>query len=387
MSLGQDINTCLGKVKSVFTGDDVRVVSKSPFFPFGLAASINNSLARDERVCGLRDGHFDVDYIVDKFVKMLDVVRGKKELFQNPDGEEVWLKQRSRWNPDYDYGGAVGRKLSDQVKGLRFVSHLILTIDPKRMDRFVPHWWLWGVKVFSWIVLGLLVGGFLEGLRKHLRSRGRPWSFVSWVIEPHESGFPHVHLMFLGSYIADLPVLVGLWPYSEPNGVRLGRRREGGGRERGFHGSYLPQYLSKYLSKDMQVLASAYKGKLGKGEKRTDDEKERLLIAACVYFFKRRLFNCRHCVRSEAGEMVWVFAQRLKREGKWRRVNLARRGESVGISDDEIDPAEYDLARDGSDPCVAVAVGVWSGNLSRDLKVIASMPVLYPEQVKKIERG
>jgi hypothetical protein len=387
MDHGQDVNQFLSLVKSYFPGDDVQPVQKSPSFPFGLASVVNNSFAGDTRVCWLRDGFIDDRYVVEKFLTMVKHVSGKKDLYIDPDGNDKWLKQRSRWNPDYDYAGAVGRTLSEQVKGLRYVSHLILTLDPKRIGLYMPHWWIWGEKAFAWIVVGFLVGQFLEGLNKYLRSINRPWSFIAWVIEPHESGFPHVHLMFLGNYIADLAVLVGLWPYSEPQGVRLGGRRKDGTFARGFQGKNLVRYLTVYLSKDIQSFAAAYNRKLAKGEKLSLGEKDRIRIAAFVHFFRRRLFNCRHLVTNEDGSKIWLFAQKLKSEGRWKKVPHNRKGESAGLGDDEIDPVEYDLMLDGADPPGIVGSAKWSGNLSTDLKRISSMPVLYPEQINENKRG
>ena len=381
-----DVNQILSSVKSIFPGDDVQAVQKFPSSPFGLASLVNNSFAGDTRVCWLRDGFIDADYIVGKFTSMVQRVAGRKELFIDPEGSDKWLKQRSRWNPDYNYGGAVGRSFDEQVKGLRHISHLMLTFDPKRVESYMPDWWLWGEKSFTWIVAGFLVGQFLEALNKHLRSINRPWSFIAWVLEPHESGFPHVHLMFLGSYIADLAVLVGLWPYSEPNGVRLGMRKKDGTFARGFQAKNLARYLTTYLSKDIQSFSSAYTRKLAKGERLTAAESEKIKIAAFLYFFRRRFFNCRHLVSDEAGKKVWLFARRLKESGRWKKVPHNRRSDSTGLGDDEIDPVEYDLSRDGLDPGDR-RDSLWSGNLSSDLKKIASMPVLYPDQIKGGSRG
>lgn len=362
MDYGQDVSQILSSVKSIFPGDDVQPVSKSPSFPFGLASVVNNSFAGDTRVCWLRDSFIDEHYIVEKFKTMVSRVAGKKELYIDPDGNDKWLKQRSRWNPEYDYAGAVGRQMAGQVKGLKFVSHLILTLDPKRIERYMPHWWLWGDKKFAWVVVGFLVGRFLEGLNKHLRSINRPWSFIAWVLEPHESGFPHVHLMFLGSYIADLSVLVGLWPYSEPNGVRLGGRRKDGSFARGFQGKNLARYLTVYLSKDIQSFASAYKRELmkRKNEKLSAAELERIGVAAFIFFFRRRLFNCRHYVRNDEGAKVWLFAQKLKSAGKWKKVPY----EKEVREEDDVAGFDWQVFR-------------------KDLKRISALPVLYPDQVRQ----
>ena len=125
MNHNLDVNQILSSVKSIFPRDDVRPVSKSPSLPFGLASFVNNSFAGDTRVCWLRDGFIDQEYVVNKFTSMVKHVSGKEDLFVDPDGADKWLPQRSRWNPEFDYAGAVGGKLSDQTKGLKFISHLI----------------------------------------------------------------------------------------------------------------------------------------------------------------------------------------------------------------------------------------------------------------------
>jgi len=113
--------------------------------PYVLASLCNNLLKGCNQAEMLKNGYLSESDIVQEFRKMCMKASGKRSpLMINESGELMTFPVKSRWNSDYNYGIAVGRKALDEVKGLRKVSHLVLTIDAKRLYEFIPDWWVYG---------------------------------------------------------------------------------------------------------------------------------------------------------------------------------------------------------------------------------------------------
>jgi len=70
----------------------------------------------------------------------------------NEAGEVMTFPVRCRWNSEWSYGGHVGRKMLEQVRGLKKITHFILTADPKRVKEYMPDWWCYGDREFlTWL--------------------------------------------------------------------------------------------------------------------------------------------------------------------------------------------------------------------------------------------
>lgn len=271
--------------------------SNSLVFPFGVPALLNNCISNNSKMMLLKDGFISDGEIVDRYEAMRLKMNGKRScLMVSEKGEVTTFKARSRWNSEYDYGGHVGQKLLDEVRGLRKCSHMILTVDPKKVDDVVPGWWCYGDKEFLSVSVGFLVSEFLRALRIYKKKNGEPWNFICWVMEFHESGYVHVHLMFYGGWIAPLSVLTDLWKFSDPNGVRLAKRNNGQ-----CTGASVASYLSRYLAKDLNKVG----------------ENHLKRCAAFIWFFGRRLFNVRHHVTVD-GKRSWRISGK-EYKIKWKR--------------------------------------------------------------------
>jgi hypothetical protein len=265
--------------------------------PYGLASLCNNWLKGCSQAEMLKNGLIAESDIIQDFRKMVMKVSGKRSpLMINEAGEVLTFPVKSRWNTEYNYGIAVGRKALDEVKGLRKVSHLILTVDAKRLNEFIPGWWVYGDEEFMAIIGGKMVSEFLRKYRAYKKKVQEKNNFVTWVMEFHISGLVHFHMLFYGSWIAPIPVLHSMWPYSEENGIRFGKRIK-----HQDNGYVLAQYLTRYITYDLQNVDD--KIKHCKDEnidvKKVRAKMER--IKAFLWFFKRRLYNLRHHVKNSDG--------------------------------------------------------------------------------------
>lgn len=266
--------------------------------PYGLASLCNNWLKGCNQAEMLKNGYLSESDIVKDFRKMCMKVSGKRSpLMINESGELMTFPIKSRWNSDYNYGIAVGRKALDEVKGLRKVSHLVLTIDAKRLYEFIPDWWVYGDEEFMAIMGGKMVSEFLRKYRAYKKKVQEKNNFITWVMEFHISGLVHFHMLFYGSWVAPIPVIHSMWPYCDENGIRFGKRIK-----HQDNGYVLAKYLTKYITYDLQNVDD----KLKHCKDKDIDVKEVRIkmerIKAFLWFFKRRLYNLRHHVKNSDGE-------------------------------------------------------------------------------------
>jgi hypothetical protein len=280
-------------------------VGKKEGFPYDLAIISNNCFRHNSNADNLRNGFVQDADIIYSFDQMCKRMKGKRSiLMTNDEGEIKTFPVKSRWNPDYEYGRVVGAKALDQVKGLREVRHLILTISPDRIEALIPDWWAYGVHEFMGVVGGFIVSKFLRGLRAYKIKTGQPWNFITWVMEFHESGMVHFHLLFYGKWIEKPEVLHRWWPYSDLNGIRFGKPIN-----HSYAGDQLARYLTKYITKDLLRLTA-------KTQKR---------IAAYLWFFGRRLYNMRHRVANSDGVYsLGIGREHYQPKVKWRAYSKAQ---------------------------------------------------------------
>jgi len=158
------------------------------------------------------------------FRKMLVRVDGSRSpLLVNEAGEVTTFPNKSRWNSEYNYSWIVGQRALDEVKGLKKVTHLILTFDPDIVKQIIPDWWFLGSEAYLAVVGGFFVSDFLRKLRMHKKKHGEPNNFITWVMEFTEKGMVHFHLLFYGSWVAKIEDLSKFWPYSQPQEIRFGK--------------------------------------------------------------------------------------------------------------------------------------------------------------------
>lgn len=260
-----------------------KVIRKREVRPYGLASLCDNWLKNSKQAYDLKYGYVTEDEIVKDFQDMLKRVDGKRTcLFVNKAGEVKTFPVRSRWNSEYNYGGAVGKKALDEVKGLRRVTHLILTIDQKKKEFHIPDWWVYGDKEYYAVMGGKMVSEFLRKYRSFRKKNDLKNNFVAWVMEFTGKELAHFHLLFYGAWTAPIDVLHKFWPYCEKNGIRFGKPQR-----HQYSGHALARYLTRYITKDLQS-----------GDNK-EVSKDLQRIKAFLWFFKRRLYNLRHNLKKE----------------------------------------------------------------------------------------
>ena len=270
---------------------------KSCSVPYGLAALLNNCLLKDKRIEFLQKGFVAAESVIEDYRRMKEKVDGKKgSLMVNDAGEVMAFPVRSRWNSDWCYGGYVGRRMLEHLRGLKKVTHFILTVKPEKVLALHPDWWCYGDREFLVVAIGFMVSEFLRKLRQRKKGRGEPWNFITWVLEFHESGYVHVHFMFYGHWVADIDEIWALWGVFDRNGVRFAKRRF-------TDGEGICRYLTHYLSKDLQALG---------------DKKESESLAAFMWYFRRRLYNFRHArIGLDGKRSLGIAGEQFKRPLKW----------------------------------------------------------------------
>jgi hypothetical protein len=272
----------------LFIADFDAKTKKERVCPYGLAQGGNNWLESHKISQPIKYGAIDRKNILNDFKKMLVRVDGSRSpLLINEAGELKTFPTKSRWNSEYNYSWIVGQRALDEVKGLKKVTHLILTFDPDIVKQIIPDWWFLGSDAYLAVVGGFFVSDFLRKLRMHKRKLGEPNNFITWVMEFTERGMVHFHLLFYGSWVAKIEDLSKFWPYSQPNGIRFGKRIK-----HHDNGAVLASYLTRYITKSLSPM--------GDVDKKIKDKME--LIRALLWLFKKRLYNMRHKIRNSDGE-------------------------------------------------------------------------------------
>lgn len=256
--------------------------------PYGLATGGNNWLETHKLSESIKFGLRDHKDIINDFRKMLVRVDGSRSpLLVNEAGELKTFPNKSRWNSEYNYSWIVGQRALDEVKGLKKVTHLILTFDPEIVVQIMPDWWFFGQEAYLAVVGGFFISDFLRKLRIHKKKHGEPNNFITWVMEFTEKGMVHFHLLFYGSWVAKIEDLSKFWPYSQPQGIRFGKPIR-----HHDNGAVLASYLTRYITKSLSPMAGV--------DKKIKDKME--LIKALLWLFKKRLYNMRHKIKNTDGE-------------------------------------------------------------------------------------
>lgn len=346
------------KSKKAFSETEFNNKTKIPLeSPYGLAPLVNNCIKRNSRFEDIKNGFIDDTEIINDFRKMVLKVDGKRSpLFVNESGELKTFPVKSRWNTEYPYAYVAGQRALDEVKGLRHVKHLILTVSKEKAEQMVPDWWVMGVEEYMAVMGGYLVSDFLRKYRAYKKKKNEKYNFVTWVMEFQKNSMVHFHILFYGTWVAPVDVLHSFWPYCEQNGIRFGKpiRHQD-------NGYVLAKYLTKYITKDLQNIEGKLEGYTEKEIKKMKIKMER--IKAFLWFFKRRLYNLRHKVKNSEGVYTMgIGRNEYIKAGKWRLY------EGVGSND----------IGTNSDVEHYIEGVKMTGNLKKDLKLVAAMPVKYP---------
>jgi hypothetical protein len=293
--------------------------------PFGFTVVGSNWLKRNKLAQLLKEGVITDEDIIKDFDDMRKKLKFKSSPpMENDKGELKTFPAKSRWNDEYNYGGVVGARALDQVKGLKDVCHLVLTISKAKCESMVPAWWAYDVEDYMALRGGEFVTEYLRKYRAYRAKKGANNRFVTWVMEFQQNGMVHFHLLFYGRYIAPLPDLVSWWAYSDPNGVRLGKPIK-----HNYGGDALANYLTKYITKDLKIVCQGR-------QKRT---------AAFLWFFKRRLYNMRHHIKNSDGKYTLGIG-RDAFKSTWQRVYNEDEKNKMALNDAEFERMRLECEAD-----------------------------------------
>jgi len=102
----------------------------------------------------------------------------------------------------------------------------------------------------AWLLIGYFISLFLNRMRNYFRRSGKKISYI-WFIEPHEDGYPHVHILISFPFVS-IDRIVNWWrdgsgnPLSAPQGVDV--------KFIGQNTQQVRDYLLKYLVKSHHKL-------------------------------------------------------------------------------------------------------------------------------------
>jgi hypothetical protein len=215
-------------------------------------------------------------------------------------GERKAVSDRSRWGDIDAYLRVLRGRIKKKLEGGKRPVMVTLSVQPQKVIDKLPEnsnllplpWCL------SWIATEITA--FLKRLRSYQKRNELDWSFVGWVLEIGESGYPNIHIVFAGSWVGKIQEIAALWPWSEPQGVdvsdigKLKRRHP----EKNYTELNLANYVTKYVSKAKNAVKD---GKIHKSW-------------AWIWFFGVRMFNLSHDYKEgkkEEKEAEWWVVGRI----------------------------------------------------------------------------
>jgi len=269
------LGLCIIINSTVYAGDWLMKLANEELRIKRMITFIEGAVRRSRILTSLKDGQVSQEDVLKDYKTMLDRVRSQITYFENKKGEIVKLRGASRWIEGSSYRGIVKNKLEEILKREKKVRHLVLTVSKERVEKIIPDWFTWGWKVFLAIFGNICMSFFIKNLYREILSKEDDWRYLCAVLEFHESGAVHWHIIFGGSWILHLDYLWKYWPIAEFQGLRFDKKQRNNAEQ-------LAGYLTWYLTKDFTVLS----------------EKGEVLSLACLYFFKKRFYNTRHVKKS-----------------------------------------------------------------------------------------
>jgi hypothetical protein len=191
---------------------------------------------------------FDSRDVATIFMSTVDYYSNVGLVFRNKETKEYKrMSICSRWNQKKDdwykkrYWD-IYNSVKDEIRAVMLsVGYDIRRIYQAMIDSG------WNGDFYGYIMsrIGDDITRFLKRLRSYFKRRGWAWTYRGYAIEPYEeSGLPHIHFYFAGSWIAEIDELVHLWGWSQPQGLKVTVRT----------GSQVAGYLSHYLRKAITCI-------------------------------------------------------------------------------------------------------------------------------------
>jgi hypothetical protein len=277
----------------------VRLENGSSFSaPSGLVKYCSNLHTRRKSLTNLKLNLEDAKDVRKEFRAMLSDCQGKKLcLINTVTKERIIMNTHSRWNGDYDYRRAVKQKLLDEVRGLRAGVMLTLTFKPLYVSAIMPFWWTLSIQAYLILVGPTLLTQFLRRLERWMNRNRRKWNYIASVVEFHESGIMHYHILFFGKYIAPIDVIHKFWALCERQGVDV----------KFLKNLNAINYVTKYIGKITKQC----------GDKAWED------VYMWAWYFKMRFYNTRHAKKGRKNKCPDNSSTETAQEETWVCVGYA----------------------------------------------------------------
>lgn len=227
--------------------------------PVNKLDAINHNKSRSSRLYAYDVGWFNEH---DVYCWFNDLVFRQNNTFRpikNENGTTRLVKARGRWSVDLPGGRMVEKRLQEKLEGIENPILLTLTTHEPLIEAIMPN--NTNLLPVEWAIcnIGTWISIFLKALRQYQKNRGLDWRYYGWVLEFQENGFPHVHIIFSGSWIGRISDISGLWPYCAENGVDLSDRKKLTKKfkkmGKDFSPLRLPSYVAKYVTKGFNAVS------------------------------------------------------------------------------------------------------------------------------------
>ncbi|MHB8109436.1 MAG: hypothetical protein ACYDHW_05300 [Syntrophorhabdaceae bacterium] len=239
----------------------------------------------------------------------------KKTVLRNQEtGEEKAFLQGGRWcMTDKAYEKKLIKKFKKKLGKRSNIMFLSLTIDRRKVFEAMPP--NTNLPPIAWAIMnvGKWTSDFMQSLKAYHRKFNRRAKkngtrpirayFVGWVLEEQEeSGWPHIHMIWVSNYIGQIQEVAELWPWGGDDGQGVDyvdrKKLERLRKEKGLKANRtnVVNYVIKYI---------------GKNRKNSDVQGSVSKTMAWIAFFGVRLFNLSHkyaeAIIKKAGSVVWKF--------------------------------------------------------------------------------
>lgn len=188
-----------------------------------------------------------------------DLVKRQNEkgsLLRRDDGKIFFAKPSGRFSTDNKYrSGKMVKKFKRMIGRIDDAILLTLTTYQPCIEKVMPANTNLSPVAYAICNIGVWISKFLKRLRSYQKRHGVPWEYVGYTLEMQENGFPHVHIIFRGSWIGKIKEIAALWPWCLENGVDyVDKKKLERKKKQKVKGLHLVNYVCGYVAKAAQKV-------------------------------------------------------------------------------------------------------------------------------------
>jgi hypothetical protein len=215
--------------------------------------SIRNTKGKKARLQKYELGVYSNEHV---FTSFKDLCKRQNEngcILRN-EGKYFFAKPTGRFCDDKKYRTKkLVKKVKKNIGRIDDAILLTLTTYQPSVEKIMPKNTNLTPVAYAICNIGEWVSSFLKALRAYQQRHGVAWEYVGYTLEMQDNGFPHVHIIFRGSWIGKIEEIAALWKYSDKNGVDYMNKRKlerkTGRKVKGIH---LVNYICGYVAKSSQ---------------------------------------------------------------------------------------------------------------------------------------